>query len=254
MKRLIMFVLIFYFIQVQQTFAQTSKEAKKEKALEKVIKNTEVEKLKKRSIRLRTKYAESKRKVKKWAKDKGELTRKIYSNGKISELQGFYKGKPLVYKTHNRVAAKTVSTNKVQPGGTSGLDLQGDGLTVGVWDGGIAYNLHSSFKETTGGPYHVFDYDDSTDYISDHATHVTGTILADGDDNNARGMAEKAVVHSYDWNNDISEMIEASIIASNPLLLSNHSYGRTSGWDYSSEEAMWYWYGDDFWPKDYSFG
>lgn len=215
------------------------------------MKVTNVKKLKKRSIEFKKKYYANKKEAIKWARRNGYLIRETYPGGKTIELQGFHKGKPVYYTTHNIVAAKTVSTDKIQPGGSTGLNLQGDGRTIGIWDGGIAYRGHTSFKDASG-QYRVHDMDDSTDIIDDHATHVTGTMSADGDNSNARGMAEKAHIHSYDWNNDRNEMIDATIVASNPLMLSNHSYGILAGW--SKKGSQWYWYGDDNTYIDFSFG
>ena len=39
-------------------------------------------------------------------------------------------GEPLYYETHNRIAGITVSTNRVQAGGSNGLSLTGSGLTL----------------------------------------------------------------------------------------------------------------------------
>src|SRR5260221_14079418 len=46
-------------------------------------------------------------------------------DGTIIELQKFRRGVPVYYKTDNLDAAKTVSANKVWPGGGSGLELTG---------------------------------------------------------------------------------------------------------------------------------
>ncbi|MEC5172506.1 S8 family serine peptidase [Chryseobacterium nepalense] len=56
----------------------------------------------------------------------------------------------------------------------------------------------------------------------DHATHVTGTICAQGILSTVKGIAFNASVLNYDWNDDLSEILSQ---ASSGLLTSNHSYG-----------------------------
>ena len=116
-------------------------------------------------------------------------------------------------------AADTINTDQLQPGGDLGLNLDGDGITVGVWDGGHIRSTHQEFGNRV-----VFG--DSSAGLSNHATHVGGTIGATGVDPRALGMANQVNLRSYDWNNDIAEIgASASLID-----LSNHSYGRIAGW------------------------
>jgi hypothetical protein len=55
----------------------------------------------------------------------------------------------------------------------------------------------------------------------------------------------------YDWNNDLSEM---SAAAANGMLISNHSYGTVSGWNYNSDSARWEFNGRFNEKEDYRFG
>ncbi|MCX5675564.1 MAG: S8 family serine peptidase, partial [Planctomycetota bacterium] len=61
--------------------------------------------------------------------------------------------------------------------------------------------------------------------LSEHSTHVAGTIGASGVDANAHGMASGVQIVSYDWEDDITEIGESS-----NLVASNHSYGTSCGW------------------------
>ncbi|NDB96909.1 MAG: hypothetical protein EBZ78_12245 [Verrucomicrobia bacterium] len=66
---------------------------------------------------------------------------------------------------------------------------------------------------------------------SDHATHVAGTVGASGINANAKGMAPKVNIDSYDWSFDESEMASAGAASptdSSAIPLSNHSYGTGS--------------------------
>ncbi len=171
-------------------------------------------------------------------------------DGSVYELQYFEHGMPVYYITNNLNAAKTVSTDKVWPGGGAGLNLTGQGEILGIWDGG---KVKTSHQELSGR----VTQKDNPSSLSDHATHVAGTMIASGVDLQAKGMAFEANLHAYDWNNDISEMATE---ANNGLLVSNHSYGRKAGWrldDWTIPGVnIWYWWGDTAISQveDYKFG
>lgn len=100
-------------------------------------------------------------------------------------------------------------------------NLKGDGINIGVWDGGQVNLNHLDFSPAgrittvrAGG-------------VSDHATHVTGTITGKGIVNpTARGMAPNATVFSWDFNTNIQTEM-ATEVPNRNLLVSNHSYGST---------------------------
>ncbi len=172
--------------------------------------------------------------------------RQEFPDGKIIELQRFENGLPMYYITHNLNAAKTLSTDKVWPGGTGGFSLTGSSETLGIWDGGRTRIEHQEFA--TGRATQV----DGASTNSDHATHVAGTMIASGTAASAKGMSYQARLRAYDWNNDNSEMATA---AAGGLKVSNHSYGYITGW-YTTDGASWHWYGDPSISstKDYKFG
>ena len=139
-------------------------------------------------------------------------------------------GRPVVYATDNRDAAETVSTDQVW-GGTT-YDLTGTGITIGEWDGGGVRLTH---QEYSGRANQI----DAPSSLSDHATHVAGTMIAAGINASARGMAGAATIDAYSFFNDEAEM---AAFAANGGILSNHSYGTVTGWRFDSPD--WYWYGD----------
>ncbi len=159
-------------------------------------------------------------------------------NGVMYQLTGFKEdtGEPLYYFTYNRGAAYGTSTIKVYPESNE-FSLTGEGMRVYEWDGGKVLGSH---KELSG---RVFQRDNSQ-RLSDHATHVAGTMIASGVETRARGMAYKAQLYAYDWSNDLSEMTSA---AKGGALLSNHSYGYESGFIYTDLSGYigWHWMGDD---------
>jgi hypothetical protein len=126
---------------------------------------------------------------------------------------------PLYYTTENNGVAITSRANRLQPGGSLGLNLTGQFMFAGVWDGGKLRANHLDFGNRT------FSYDQSGMAAAFHPTHVAGTIISSGanSSNNAgRGVAYQAAAWYSDWNSDVPEMVSA---ASNGMILSNHSYG-----------------------------
>ncbi len=99
-------------------------------------------------------------------------------------------------------------------------NLKGDGINVGVWDGGAVSTQHLDFSPA--GRLTIMQTALGT---TDHGTHVAGTIAGKGLVNPiARGMAPNAKLFSWDFNGDIQTEMATGIPANN-LLVSNHSYG-----------------------------
>ncbi len=143
------------------------------------------------------------------------------------------RGQPVWFETTNLNAARTISTDEVWPGGGSGYGLDGAGTAaaaLGIWEAGGAVRVsHQEF----GG--RITQIDGGT--LSDHATHVAGTMLAAGMDAAAQGMSFAASMNAYDAAGDTGEMTAAAAAG---LLISNHSYGRICGWRVDDGN----WYGD----------
>lgn len=179
------------------------------------------------------------------AKQKSWPTFNILPNNSVIEIQGLDDGgRPIYHHTQNVYAAQTVSTDRVWPGGSLGLNLSGDGMTIGEWDGGAVRGTH---QELTG---RVTQADGATTIIN-HSTHVAGTMIAAGVSTTAKGMSWQGHLLAYDWDNDVSEMASA---AASGLLLSNHSYGIPQGW--ATDGYYYYWLGDTrvSTTEDYMFG
>ena len=159
---------------------------------------------------------------------------KYNEDGTFDELMAVMDdGTPLYYTLYNVKAARSTRTDHLHTGGSLGLDLNGQGMTVHVWDGGPTLITHQEF-DGPGGPDRVTINDGNTVVIPgngnhSHAQHVTGTIVASGVNPDAKGMAPQARAFTHDWNDDLGEAIKA---AKEGMLLSNHSYGfRTSTLD-----------------------
>jgi hypothetical protein len=137
---------------------------------------------------------------------------------KLSILHDFRGEQPLYRNTLNKNAAISTAANLLAP---APYNLDGTGIKVGVWDGGMVRSTH---VELTGRVTRK----NSGSSSDDHGTHVAGTIAATGIQANAKGMAPKTTIDSYDWDSDYSEMTAAGAASAGDtarISLSNHSYG-----------------------------
>jgi hypothetical protein len=134
---------------------------------------------------------------------------------KILELYDVIDGEYFFAETMNTGSAITIKSNTLYNGGSLGLNIQGQNMNVGVWDAGSALSTHNEFPNNK-----IVVSDASTP--DDHATHVSGTIGAKGIQANLRGIAFDSTILSFDWTNDLTEMLSAA--TNSGLLVSNHSY------------------------------
>lgn len=180
------------------------------------------------------------------------LTLKL-ENGELADLQYFDElENPVYYTILNTLAAKTTTTDALQTGGSLGVNLTGKGMVVGIYDQTRPKPDHVEF---TG---RLTQVDGSTETISNHATHVSGTIMAAGINANAKGMANEATGWAFNWESDLSKMNANAydpVNKTNGHLVSNHSYGVVLGW-YRNASNAWVWSGNpNINPdKDYRFG
>jgi hypothetical protein len=147
--------------------------------------------------------------------------------GQNAYLRGVDKtGRPVYTTTvDNIISAATIRTNKLWPGGPTGLSLNGNVAAmkgkIAIWDEGLVRPTH---VELVGRVIQV----DNSPTLSDHSTHVSGTMIAAGVNPVAKGMSYGAqLLQAYDFNNDAAEMTAA---AGQGLLVSNHSYADIAGW------------------------
>ena len=204
------------------------------------------------SDKYHAKYALQKQKAMELAKEKGWIIRSEVDGKYLMELMGIDEnGRPYYNITENLNSAKTIDTDHVWNGGVANLDFSGEGFLIGEWDGGLVRDTHQEFVDDEGNS-RVTQRDVGD--LHYHSTHVAGTLIAEGQVGQAKGMAYKADLDSYDWDDDLSEMATAA--ADDDLIISNHSYGVPGGWYYSDEFDRWYWYGntDISETEDYFFG
>jgi hypothetical protein len=141
----------------------------------------------------------------------------------------------------NIISAATIGTSHLWPGGNTNLNLNGGSANlkgkIAIWDEGVVRPTHVELV----GRVVQEDAADGDTVLSDHSTHVSGTLIATGVNPVAKGMSNGAqLLQCYDYNNDEAEMMKA---AANGLLTSNHSYGTVAGWEpdatYSDRWDFW---------------
>jgi len=154
-------------------------------------------------------------------------------SGRLEIMDVLPNGELIYAKIDNAGAATTARATALYSGGSLGLNIQGQNMLATVWDAGSIRDTHQEFmvggvsKITlmNGSPYHS------------HATHVGGTIAAQGIVSSVRGLAFNSSLLSYDWDSDLSEITNE---ASAGLLTSNHSYGMGSlgsAWFYGAYDT-----------------
>ena len=154
----------------------------------------------------------------------------------------------------NKASGQLIKADTLYQGGSIGVNINGQNMVAGVWDGGLVRETHELLAGKVANqagqanqgtpPPSGFD---------DHMAHVSGTMV--GKDLSAqagastsaiaaRGIAFGATSRNYDFANDKAEMIP---FAAAGFLISNHSYGdsndaTTPTWRfgaYNSEAKAW---------------
>lgn len=148
----------------------------------------------------------------------GKFQNKNENKNKI--IKDIINGEPIYIESHNIGAAIGSRTNYLQPNGDLNLNLEGANKFIGIWEvGGIAKPNHIEFNNIENKI--ILSDDEVTPSV--HATHVTGTILASGVAEQAKGMAPKASAFVYGASNDSDEALALGLTKF--VFVSNHSYG-----------------------------
>ncbi|HEY4108441.1 S8 family serine peptidase [Puia sp.] len=171
--------------------------------------------------------------------------------GRLAYLRGIdSRGLPYYVSTaENIISAATIRTNTLWAGGSTGLGLSGSSANmkgkIAVWDEGLVRPTH---VELVGRVAQV----DGSSTLSDHSTHVSGTMIAAGVNPLAKGMSYGAqLLNCYDFDNDEAEM---STAAGKGLLVSNHSYADIAGWFFDDSQNRWEFWGAPGDTVDVKFG
>ncbi len=175
---------------------------------------------------LETDAYEKQQRINEFLSNNTEIQKNKYENDRKFTIVDIIDNTPIYITTDNADAAEATRANFMHTGGGLGLNIEGQGMTVGVWDGeNVLFNHQEFYYSTFGNPgtrVTTPDYEVAQSYGS-HGTHVAGTIMSKGVQSQAKGMAPRALVVSYEWDSDITEVL--SEVTTNGLLISNHSYG-----------------------------
>lgn len=179
------------------------------------------------------------------AKQHGWTLIKKYSGQQVFRLQDVDDtGQPVYYRLHNAEAASATHTTALQGGSSLSVTLSGNSARMagrlGLWDGGRVLATHQELGAVR------IQQNNNAASLSDHATHLAGTLIGKGIDSRARGMAYGAQLTVWDYTDDLSELTTAAP----KLLLSNHAYGPVVGWVYNPSRPgtdpnlKWEWWGN----------
>jgi len=195
-------------------FAQTPQER------EQIKSNYDLNYLNQLRVQIESDYENQRQRALEQATLNGWLETYEFEEAGVGFLIDVIDGQPVYYETMNRGAGITARVDRVHTGGTSGLNLNGENMLVGVWDGGLVREAHQLLE---GRAVHI----DTETQLSSHATHVTGTVIGSEafQAGNAIGMAPQAesINYSFRVGSDAAEVLAA--ITNVGLLVSNHSYG-----------------------------
>ncbi|MEZ0005803.1 serine protease AprX [Flavobacterium sp. 28YEA47A] len=219
-----------YFYVLISIFSSGMLFSQSKESLNEVIKNTNVSELLLLKKQFQAEYLERQERINDYLLKNPKASRVIKNEFGKKEMYDVIDGKEvLYYETSNAGSSATIRTNRLYSGGSLGLNVQGQGMKGFVWDGGGARTTHVEFPNNK---VNVIDGAES----DNHATHVTGTIAAQGLTATVRGIAFDASVDSYDWNNDYAEMADE---ASRGMLVSNHSYwiGQNARWVFGAYDS-----------------
>lgn len=162
----------------------------------------------------------------------GHKLLKYDGNGNVIRPNSISKsGNPLYFKEqHGKSLRETVNADAIQPLGSTGFDLEGQGVEVGVWDSNAFFKNHSEFSYFDGTNSVIITSNTESQTISSsHPTSVSSVIISQGlfhdEQYDVTGVAPKISKLFYrDWNLVESEII--NLVSENPkILVSNHSYG-----------------------------
>ncbi len=219
---------------------------------EKIVSSYDLNYLNSLKETLQNKFQENKAKAIAFAIENQIPEKFIDEKGNYNELMYVENSIPFYYTTHNSGSAVTARVNRINSGGSSGLNLNGQGMILGIWDGGP---VRSSHQDLSGRV--IFKDGENFSLSSDgssHGTHVAGTMIGSGFGSSAaKGLAYQASLWGNTFANDEPEVISQ---ASQGLLVSNHSYGlridvvpeyyrgayteETAGWDNIMFNAPFY--------------
>ncbi len=156
------------------------------------------------------------------------------ANGNFYQAQRIDQNAVIYYQTHNFESRTFSGVNQLQ-NDVDFTSLKGENMWVGIIDGDLPFDRHVEFSSSNNSSSRLMikdswknigKDDEATRKLAEskrsHATHVLGTILAQGKKELAKGMAPEAKAIGYSWKNDMEKLAQ---LAMDGILVSNQSYG-----------------------------
>lgn len=154
------------------------------------------------------------------------LKRTFVKNGSLYFLKDIdVDGNPVYINTKNKDSGILIKADQLYTGGTLGVNINGQNMVAGVWDGGQVRATHELLSgKVAMQAGQTLDGSASNFSGNNHQTHVSGTMVGKDIANqpSARGIAFGATALNYDFSDDFAEMTP---FAAGGYLISNHSYG-----------------------------
>ncbi|MGB0274462.1 MAG: S8 family serine peptidase [Flavobacteriaceae bacterium] len=170
-------------------------------------------------------------------------------NGNYIKPNGISRsGRPIYFaNNHGDDVYTNVNAHELKTGGSLGLNLNGQGVSVGVWDKGAIFDDHVEFLPEAGEESIISVLSSESQAVTDgHGTMVSSVIIAKGVYHNElydfTGIAPGIDKLYYrNWTSVYSEAQQLLESDSN-VLVSNHSYGypifdsETSEYNFTKDE------------------
>ena len=112
----------------------------------KIVSNYDLNYLDSLRVASETKFWLNKAKAIDFAREKLIPERFIDEKGNYNELMYIENSFPFYYTTHNAGSAITARVNRINSGGSAGLNLNGQGMILGIWDGGPVRGSHQDLQ------------------------------------------------------------------------------------------------------------
>ena len=227
-------ILLILLLATSFSNAQTSEER------DKIIANYNLDETKSLIESLNLEENNKRNRIEEYISQNPEVKEEYYINDKYYKIFDVIDNSPVYITSYNYVSSQATRTNSLYPGGSLGLDIEGEEMIIGVWEIGYPLKDHIEFLDESGVT-RISTPDTSTinPEAGYHATHVTGTLAANGISTSRKGMAPKSTILAYNSNQDITETVNAH--QTTGMLVSNHSYGvYINGDDGEQQVPDWY--------------
>ena len=220
-----LFALAFCVVMCIDTYAQTKEDRNRNIT---AANRTQLQSFQKT---LQSRHVASEIRVKDYLKKNPLLKRSFVKDGSLYYLERIDEDGYLVYiNTKSNVeSGALIKADQLYTGGSIGVNITGQNMVAGVWDGGQVRATHELLAgKVAMQPDQPLDGTADNHAGNNHQTHVTGTMVGKdiANQRSARGIAYEATAQNYDWSDDKTEM---AAFAANGFLISNHSYGYSNG-------------------------